>query len=420
MESRHEIKDFTKLMEEAQEDIDEHNDYSTAKLLFDIIKETSPKFYNEIMENKKANIVRSNHPLNSALAILTNDTCPPDINKYTVALIALAHSKSTSGISSFANESQWKNAIDNVLLPAYGEKASKAEVDIARTELYKMLEGKNLEALQKEALCVRSGDAMAPMAIRDGKLVMQDGNEIALEIIDQESFDKVTYENFKADINDKTEVSKFKDIIYDKDGNDIDGVVSTFSKKTHAGELNLDFDDTITDYTYDASLIVKDPLHYARSTRHAIIERLGEVVTFTNMGDNRTVEIVLPAEAQDTKVFDFYMDTIQESKKALLKGMDPASEEYKERVKFIKNNIFVTCKDENGNITYNESYNSYMEKHKAKDTSTDSQISQDIPSDTTDTTNTTEAKQEEANIIENYDDDKNIEIYKLYTSFSLA
>ena len=68
---------------------------------------------------KVANKARKNHPLNSAMVILTNPNLvftdgSTQLNPSIVALLAMSHSKSTSGISSFATLEQWQNAVSKL------------------------------------------------------------------------------------------------------------------------------------------------------------------------------------------------------------------------------------------------------------------------------------------------------------------
>ena len=68
-----------------------------------------------LIETKGGNITRSNHTLNSALAILENSEYFSDVlgvNPNIIALSVFAHSKSNSGVKNLTLTNNWELAID--------------------------------------------------------------------------------------------------------------------------------------------------------------------------------------------------------------------------------------------------------------------------------------------------------------------
>ena len=255
------------------------------------------------------NMVRANHPLNSALKVLTDDVLPEGTDKEITALLAMTHSKSTSGISFMSSKEQWTSAVDkldNALKQYNIENGTDYVLDSSR--LKNLIEDDTVfDRLQKEALAIRDGDAMAPVVKRNGGTYMQEQTVSKVTTTEGRGTD---YNNPILDI--KEEKQLLDDRIYDLDGNYIRTVGDTksnrYSAMVHAGENNTKFTSSHIDGNYKAEVNLVDANMTPNSTFAAIEERIGEVNTYTNAA-SRNFEIVLPKEAQGTALGNFYEDT---------------------------------------------------------------------------------------------------------------
>ena len=240
-------------------------------------------------EYQLAELVRENHPLNSALTVLSSDLVPEG-KRAEVALLAMSHSKSTSGIKSFNTKDQWIACIDELAeickvrnIP-FDAKTIKSEIN-KKNSTY-------LKKLQAEALCVRDGDAMSVVPQIDGKTLMQTGTQSLIDIPEG-------FENLSVQANFQEELIKtgLTDTIISPDGTS-EKVINQFSQKVHVGETNVHFD---SDYrrvkgdttTYDAVVKIDNPKKTPVATMAAIEERLGEVITYDSVSE-RTFTIELP------------------------------------------------------------------------------------------------------------------------------
>lgn len=261
-------------------------------------------------------LVRKNHPLNSGIldVILMENLIPSQLDSKKVALLAMSHSKSTSGIKDFTSKDQWKKCVDELADACNTYKSNSfSDADVSR--LKAMIDNeKEFEALCNEALCIRDADAMAQMITVVGK----DGKKIGL-VMQPGGFSVVNnYAPRGADFNIPVasaddEIKAIKDKLYFTDGTKPVEVSSNFSKKIHAGEGNLTFGSHFDGTSYTARMIPVEANEFPNSTFDAIDERLGEIITYTNC-TQRKVEIVLPAAAEDTALGNFYKDALEKLK----------------------------------------------------------------------------------------------------------
>ena len=265
------------------------------------------------------NFARSNHPLNSALDIIKfNESLPPGVDKEVASLLAMTHSKSTSGISYFNSKIQWENCIDKLKQAADFE-----GIDFDADKLRGMIKNKEtFDRLQMEAAIIRDGDAMSPVVEKDGKTLMQEDSYTQVEILKRrDTFDDPTVMGEKAgkpkDIGADLEANNLKDTAYYSNGSTRE-VDDAFSKRIHAGELNTKYDsimyiDENGKKIYKASVEIKDATEVPYSTyKNSIEERLGEIKTYTNF-DERSFEIILPKEAEGTALAEWYQKQLNKT-----------------------------------------------------------------------------------------------------------
>lgn len=263
------------------------------------------------LEDGADGLVRKNHPLNSGICVvLMDDLIPSQLDSKKVALLAMSHSKSTSGIKDFTNKEQWKECVDKLAEACNTFKPdSFSDVEVSR--LKAMIDNeKEFKALCDEALCIRDADAMAQMITTVGK----DGKKVGL-VMQPGGFSVVNnYGTRGADFNIPVasaddEIKAIKDKLYFTDGREPIEVANNFSKKIHAGEGNLTFGSHYDGTSYTARIMPVEANELPNSTFDAIDERLGEIITYTNC-TQRKVEIVLPASAKDTALGKFYEDAL--------------------------------------------------------------------------------------------------------------
>lgn len=258
------------------------------------------------------NLARKNHPLNSALAVLTDQSIlPSNVDDDVVALLAMTHSKSTSGIKHFSSESEWIKAIDKLdsTLKQYNIDNGTSYVFDANRLKSMISDPEQFLRLQDEALAIRDGDAMSSIVRRNGGTLMQDGTI---------SFARTreVRENYNTPVLSKKEELKLvEDAIYDEKGNFIRFLTDdeSFSKKIHIGESNVEFSSSYVNGNYTATVEIVNPNMAPNATFDAIEERIGEVNTYTN-ADSRVFEIVLPKDAQGTELGKWYEKTLQSLK----------------------------------------------------------------------------------------------------------
>lgn len=251
--------------------------------------------------------VRKPHPLNSALTALTDDVIPDGVDRDVVALLAMSHSKSTSGISYFDNPKQWNECVDkleNALKQFNSDNGTVFEFDSEK--LRKMIaDPDEFTRLQKQALIIRDGDAMSKVATNNGNTIMQTRNvSVVKNNNPRMSFNDVV-------VDEDIEVAGLSDIIETADGKFVGD--ASAGVKFHAGELNTKFSSK-TDGTsyYRASVDLVEPNQTPNSTLFAIKERIGEVNTYSNCG-TREFTLNLPKEAEGTELGNWYKKEIEKN-----------------------------------------------------------------------------------------------------------
>ena len=255
--------------------------------------------------DKLANLARKNHPLNSAIAILTEDVTPEGVDKNVVALLAMSHSKSTSGIRHFDDPEEWRSCIDK-LGYALGETGMDPE-DVAKITqpLYDTIDDPDtFTRLVDEALCIRDGDAMSKVPLVHGDTLMQNGEVSHVELSGKA---KLSDDFSEVPTTPDAENAGITDTLSDIDGNPTGRVDNAFSKKTHAGELNVTFDSDYDGYDYIASATVTDPTKTPFASLDSTWERIEEVATYSNCGE-RTFEVVLPKNMEGTELGKWYVE----------------------------------------------------------------------------------------------------------------
>jgi len=296
-----------------------------------------------------ANLCRGNHPLNSAIIILTEGMGPVE-ERNMVALLAMSHSKSTSGIKDLGSREQWDAAIDRLGNALRDSGVSPEEVTDITDSLRSTLDS-NFDNIAREALCIRDGDAMAALALTpNGDTIMQNGTHTHVEYTGRAQLDGYgdtpTPPNLsETELKKATEAAKaaetagIQDTIYGADDisnqNPLGEITNGFSKRTHAGELNVEFDSDYDGRGYIASATVQDPTRAPFSTLDSIFERTGEVATYGNCTDGRTFEIHFPADMEHTPLGEWYVEEIAKRIAQSSKGTGQSAEFYSSGIKII-------------------------------------------------------------------------------------
>lgn len=292
------------------------------------LKET----YGEFISDKDfiMNVARSSHPLNSALDILANnDMIPATLQKNIakefgeenaetvatslIALLAMSHSKSTSGIKLMDQSQMWIDCIEKLRLSA---KARGVEENLNVDALKRIIRNPELfEKLQDMAILVRDGDAMSKVVSEDGttRTVMQNGENAVLDLSDVKG-ENLFHEDGTL-ISEEEEHSRIKEET--TNGRKLNNKDDSYSKGIHAGELNTEYSSNYTKENgkkkYTATVTVKDSSLVPHSTLgQSILERLGELNTYTNM-DERLFIIYLSTET-DPRIIKLYEEVINEWK----------------------------------------------------------------------------------------------------------
>lgn len=267
-----------------------------------------------IVESKiDGGLVRGSHPINSAISILSDGDrlLPKGMDKDKVALLALSHSKSTSGIEDFSNKSMWLDSIDRL------DKVCK-ETGIAfdADRMRSIINNDNLfRRLQEQAVCLRDGDAMSKVIVdTDGNQVMQTGDSVkVINNSPRTGYDDIIKEDSaELKLNQKGELVPVKTAL-EAEMEDISDITSSgrvisdpMGKAYHIGEANVDF---ISNYTgegvYKADVYIKDPNNVPNATAMVIKERVGEINTYGNI-KSREMVIHLPKVAEGTNLGNFY------------------------------------------------------------------------------------------------------------------
>ncbi len=318
------FKRVTKFIEENL-DPEEAAKYAGAKTIEDIPEKLREASYSYTT----ATLARANHPLNSAVYILTEDMTPKGVNKYSVALLAMSHSKSTSGIRNFENPDEWRGCVTR--LAGALKEAGVSDEEIARMtkELNKTIDNPTtFTRLVDEALCIRDGDAMSDLVLKGSDTLMQDGGISHVEYTGRAKLDpsledtpvKLTETGEKYDdLRDAAKKAEIRDIddVRTNVAGEKSPVYNGFSRKIHAGEYNVEFDSHYTrgglfggtrDYIGIAR--IKEPTNAPYSTIDAIAERAAEVATYGNC-NTRGFEVHLPKSIEGSDLAKWYMREIE-------------------------------------------------------------------------------------------------------------
>ena len=258
----------------------------------------------------KSETARKNHPLNSALTILTTDgILPSGVDIDVVALLAMSHSKSTSGIKDFSNPKQWLACVDklNSALQQYNaDNGTSFTLDVEKLQQM-IADPAEFQRLQDEALCIRDGDAMSAVAVdAKGNTIMQTGS------YSEVSSSSPRGDNYNLRIGTiAEETATIVDVIHNPDETTISltGDDTGYSRRIHAGELNTNYSSQYDGKNYVATVTLADPNAFPHSSWQSITERVGEVVTYGNC-ETREFYIQLPAEARGTELGNFYENAI--------------------------------------------------------------------------------------------------------------
>ena len=275
-----------------------------------------------------AETTRKNHPLNSAITVLVNQNVANGLNPSVVALLAMSHSKSTSGISSFATKQQWIDSaqkLQNAIAAYNAVYGTNITFDIdAVNEI--LNDPTKFAILQDQALAIRAGDAMSDVAkTLNGDTILQPGGYAHID------FDVDAAGNIQYYVDGKLEISDFsaeidalgiRDTLYQagKGATELD--FSDFglkiSARIHVGEGNVLFQDSYTigengARIYYAEAVPRFAGFAPICTSEAIFERIGEVITYDNCA-SRTFEIKLPTELRNSQFGRVYEEILAQEK----------------------------------------------------------------------------------------------------------
>jgi len=269
------------------------------------------------METLKGGKARSNHPLNSAIAVIQYDLAPEGTDPERIALLAMSHSKSTSGIKHMSDPDEWRSCVDK-LDEALQYSRGEGMDPVAKARLYQLIEDPDEFAkLQKQAMCIRDGDAMSEIITNDlGDTIMQTGRTVHIEVEPLPSADVTPPVYTIPDSNVDASfigADKISDTIVETG----EPIESRMSKIIHAGEDNVRFDSTIDNSgtIYHATSTIVDPLKSPEANIYAINERIGEVITYDNLS-GRGYTIKIPVDG-DTKLAGWYTDAVDTIKDGL-------------------------------------------------------------------------------------------------------
>ncbi|MGN1371398.1 MAG: hypothetical protein ACI4XM_03900 [Candidatus Coprovivens sp.] len=288
----------------------------------DVLNNTDEGKTPDTLESFKANYVRKNHPLNSALTILREMKSSNEFDTSVIALLAMTHSKSTSGIQSFATLNQWIECVKKLQAAVDVENSNTSpgqeKIDFKSYELIKRLESDEtfFKRLQLEALAIRDGDAMSPVAVdKNNHTIMQAGGYTEVTVNDGRGTDFN-----KPVVTSEAEELLITDITHTKDGGEFI-CDNGFSKRTHTGELNVEFDSQFENDRYSVRVSLKDANSAPNSTWLSITERIGEVVTYDNISAREFI-IELPLEAKGKALGEWYESSLESLKKAKISEAD--------------------------------------------------------------------------------------------------
>lgn len=252
------------------------------------------------LEEPNANLIRKNHPINSAITVLNNRQIFGE-NTELIACLALIHSKSTSRVSNISSVEQLTKMVMNLY---NNQESCGYTFDISKLgllETKKNTEGvietsfnfypEVLEQFKTGSVALRIGDAhAAKTGFNHG------GGEIVIETYPGEV---VTTENFRRNISALCELEaseatiniNYSDQVIPLEGGDFD-----FSKRVVLGERNVEILPTkFENGQLIHTMRVKSEVAPACSWVFGIEEKFGEYRTFIDIPQSVVIE--LPTDA---------------------------------------------------------------------------------------------------------------------------
>lgn len=269
------------------------------------------------VEDVKGKLIRTSHPLNSAITVLQND----DIfgtDAEIIACLDFLHSKSSSGVKDITSTEQLSDMVkklyDNQVLNSkqlYKFDISKlvecdaSGIPILENGCYKFKNGIENQ-LKTGSIALRVGDAHA---VKTG--FNHGGGQIIVETVPDS---KVTLEKYFGEVtkfDDLCDVEASKSNIkikYDDEIKSLSGGDYDYSKRIVIGEKNavtlpVEVGNNSITYTHK----VKSTNSPACTWKYGIEEKFGEYSTFSNTGIKQNVIIELPNDSSDS-LLDFYQE----------------------------------------------------------------------------------------------------------------
>ncbi len=309
-----------------------------------------------LLVDSEGNRTRSNHTLNSALAMLANADIISDlgVNVSEVALLVFAHSKSNSGMKNLTSTDSYQLGINimQACIEEYNSQARKANEQITdSSKKYKLIEfgegktyidslvdskliesyevttdsdGKTiykikfndsrLKIIATEALALRVGDANTT----NENLNINQAGQLIEYIVSSEMPD-VDYETKYKEMLKKNPGLSFKDFYRKMVIEEAQGIIiklggevltdpNSYSLAYILGEDNLVFEISPDTGEYDVCEVcrVKDGNFQPAATIFNILERLGEIVSGASRNNFGVLKIVLPENTSDV-IFEKYL-----------------------------------------------------------------------------------------------------------------
>lgn len=272
------------------------------------------------LENVEGDLIRSQHPLNSAISVLQNREVFGE-NVDLIAILALSHSKSTSGVKNIMNVEQLSSMVRKLY--------ENQENGNYRFDISKILKcDANGNPLEIDNSYVFASDVVEQ--IRSGSIALRAGDAHALktgfnhggEAILIESLEDLECVLYSLDNNDYTlsdlckleaDKSVIKIVSEEQEIELIKNKDMEFSKRIILGEKNTyvsstDVVDGVLTYTH----IVKSNTAPACTWLHGIEEKFGEYATYNNL--KQSVVIELPKDAP-VEIREFYNSQAKKNEK---------------------------------------------------------------------------------------------------------
>ena len=251
------------------------------------------------LEELEGMLIRSQHPLNSAITVLQNRASLGQ-NADMIAILALVHSKSTSGVKNLMSESQLSNMIKKLYdiqgNAGYYFDASKIlEFDSSGNPLQNagnyVIKQDVLEQIRTGAIALRLGDAHA---LKTG--FNHGGETITIEAINDLA--EFCYEGRRFTVDELCEQEAKNASVKVGEESLINDKKLEVSKRIILGERNATVTSTkmvdgIMTYTYE----IKSNSVPACTWLYGIKEKIGEYETFDTYGQRVIIE--LPSDMPD-------------------------------------------------------------------------------------------------------------------------